>query len=278
MSAKKPIPVKQVTRTEMQADKNWWTQPGNLAVIAILGLVTLIAIYAATQLLGPADETADELREDAPVAAAPVNTGSSAVLTGNIPDPTGTTPTGKPQWSAPFPMLIDPSLDYYATFQTSKGPIEIDLFEDQAPVTVNNFIVLAESNFYDGLSFHRVLPNFMAQGGDPLGTGTGGPGYQFEDEFSPELRHDAPGTLSMANSGPGTNGSQFFITFGPTPHLDAYDEAGQLKPCGTANVSCHAVFGRVTTGLETALALNPIDPQAGGGTPDMIESVTISTR
>jgi len=116
-----------------------------------------------------------------------------------------------------------------AAFTTNKGEIRIELFADKTPKTVANFEKLAGEGFYDGLAFHRVIDNFMVQGGCPQGTGTGGPGYSFEDEFDPELRHDAPGILSMANSGPNTNGSQFFITHGPQPHLDGK----------------HTVFGRV---------------------------------
>ena len=107
-----------------------------------------------------------------------------------------------------------------AAIETSKGTINLTLFPEKTPVTVANFVNLAQKNFYDGLSFHRVIANFMVQGGCPLGTGTCGPGYSFEDEFDAALKHDAPGKLSMANSGPGTNGSQFFITHIPTPHLD----------------------------------------------------------
>lgn len=111
-------------------------------------------------------------------------------------------------------------MDISATIETSKGTINVDLFPDQAPVTVANFVNLVLNHFYDGLSFHRVIDQFMIQGGCPLGTGTGNPGYRFEDEFDASLRHDKPGRLSMANAGPGTNGSQFFITHVPTPHLD----------------------------------------------------------
>jgi len=110
--------------------------------------------------------------------------------------------------------------DLTATFQTSKGPIHVRLFADKTPVTVANFVNLAQRGFYDGLNFHRVIGDFMIQGGCPLGTGTGGPGYKFGDECRPDLKHDAPGKLSMANAGPGTNGSQFFITHVPTPWLD----------------------------------------------------------
>lgn len=106
------------------------------------------------------------------------------------------------------------------TITTSKGDIHLNLFADEAPITVASFVNLIQHGYYDGLVFHRVINNFMIQGGCPLGTGTGGPGYKFEDEFKPELRHDRPGILSMANAGPGTNGSQFFITHGPTAHLN----------------------------------------------------------
>ena len=116
-----------------------------------------------------------------------------------------------------------------ATMTTNKGEIRLELFDDKTPKTVANFEKLAGEGFYDGLSFHRVIDDFMVQGGCPQGTGTGGPGYQFEDEFHTELKHDTPGILSMANSGPNTNGSQFFITHVPTPWLDGK----------------HSVFGKV---------------------------------
>ncbi len=120
-------------------------------------------------------------------------------------------------------------MDITAKIETSKGTINLTMFPDQAPVTVANFANLAAKGYYDSLKFHRVIENFMIQGGCPLGTGTGGPGYQFEDEFDDSLRHSAPGKLSMANAGPGTNGSQFFITHTPTPHLD----------------NAHTIFGEV---------------------------------
>ena len=118
--------------------------------------------------------------------------------------------------------------------QTKRGSITIEMFEDEAPNTVANMISLIERGYYDGLNFHRVIPDFMIQGGCPNGTGTGGPGYDFDDECAQGRRHDSAGVLSMANSGPGTNGSQFFITHGPTPHLDGK----------------HTVFGKVTEGQE----------------------------
>ena len=118
-----------------------------------------------------------------------------------------------------------------AVIETNRGPINLDLFAEEAPVTVASFVNLSINNFYDGLKFHRVISNFMIQGGCPLGTGTGGPGYRFEDEFNKNLRHDGPGILSMANAGPGTNGSQFFITHLATPHLD----------------DAHTIFGKVVS-------------------------------
>ena len=139
-----------------------------------------------------------------------------------------------------------------AVMATSKGTIRLDLYPDQAPMTVANFVNSAQRGYYDGLNFHRVIADFMIQGGCPLGTGTGGPGYQFGDEFVPELRHDAPGKFSMANAGPGTNGSQFFITHVPTPWLD----------------DAHTIFGAVQSDADQDV----VNAIAQG---DSIESVTI---
>jgi len=131
----------------------------------------------------------------------------------------------------------------HAVIRTNKGDIRLELYPDETPLTVANFVNLAERGYYDGVTFHRVISNFMIQGGDPTGTGRGGPGYRFEDEFHPSLRHDGPGVLSMANAGPGTNGSQFFITHGPTPHLDGK----------------HTVFGRVVAGQDVVDAVRQGD-------------------
>lgn len=130
--------------------------------------------------------------------------------------------------------LSEASQEIQAVISTSKGDIKLRLFADKTPVTVANFVNLAKHGYYDGLQFHRVIPDFMIQGGCPHGTGTGGPGYRFEDECRPDLKHDAPGRLSMANAGPGTNGSQFFITHVPTPWLDGR----------------HTVFGEVLDGAD----------------------------
>jgi cyclophilin family peptidyl-prolyl cis-trans isomerase/predicted TPR repeat methyltransferase len=163
----------------------------------------------------------------------------------------------------PPPLTIDPSKSYQATIVTENGEIVIDLYADKAPNTVNSFVFLASQGFYDNTTFHRVLEGFMAQGGDPTGTGTGGPGYSFDDEFDPELRHDGPGVLSMANSGPNTNGSQFFITYDATPHLD----------------DRHTVFGRVVEGQDVLEALTPRDPQQAPNFPgDTIVTIRIEEK
>ncbi len=163
------------------------------------------------------------------------------------------------QYDAPPALTIDPEKSYTATFKTEKGDIVIELFADEVPNTVNNFVFLAREGFYDDTTFHRVIPDFMAQGGDPTGTGRGGPGYRFADEFHPSLRHDKPGILSMANAGPNTNGSQFFITHGPTPHLD----------------NRHAVFGQVTDGLDVLMSISVRDPQAARTPGDSIHTIEI---
>ena len=149
----------------------------------------------------------------------------------------------KKQWNSAPDMQIDPKKRYQAIMETDKGTIEIDLFPEHAPKTVNNFVFLGREGFYDGVTFHRVIPNFMIQGGDPTGTGRGGPGYKIEDEFKGNsLRHET-GVLSMANAGPNTNGSQFFITHAPQPHLDGR----------------HTVFGKVAKGQDVVDAIRQGD-------------------
>lgn len=157
------------------------------------------------------------------------------------------------QYDSPPEMQIDPSKKYTATIKTNKGDIELVLFADEAPVTVNNFVFLARDGYYDGITFHRVIADFMIQTGDPRGDGRGGPGYKFNDEATAlTLKHDSPGILSMANAGRNTNGSQFFITHVPTPHLNGK----------------HAVFGKVMGDSQTV-----VDQIRQG---DVMESVTIT--
>ena len=148
------------------------------------------------------------------------------------------------QWSTPPELTLDLKKRYTATFKTDKGDIVCSLHVAKVPRTVNNFVFLAREGFYDNTVFHRVITDFMAQGGDPTGTGMGGPRYKFKDEFDSSLRHNAPGILSMANAGPNTNGSQFFITHVPTPWLD----------------NKHAVFGQVIKGLDVLLSIPARDP------------------
>ena len=157
-------------------------------------------------------------------------------------------------------QVIDNDRRYRAVIETNKGDITVELFAQEAPRTVNNFVFLALNRFYDGILFHRVLEDFMAQTGDPTGTGRGGPGYSFDDEFADGLKHDSAGTLSMANAGPNSNGSQFFITFAATPWLDGR----------------HAIFGQVIDGKEVLDELQRIDPgRPGTAKPDRIERVTV---
>ncbi len=167
------------------------------------------------------------------------------------------------QFSRPEDVLED-GKEYRAVIETNKGRMVLELHADKAPTTVNNFVFLARNGYYDGIVFHRVLEDFMAQTGDPTGTGTGGPGYEFGDEFDPTLSHQGKGILSMANAGPGTNGSQFFITFVDTPWLDGR----------------HSVFGRVVEGEEVLDKLQRIDPgrRSPGVEPDRMERVEVYAR
>ena len=157
------------------------------------------------------------------------------------------------QWKSPPEMAIDAEKSYTATIQTSKGNIVLELSPEYAPLTVNNFVFLAQEGFYDGLNFHRVISNFMIQGGCPLGLGSGGPGYKFRDEFDGNPLIHERGVISMANAGPGTNGSQFFITHGPQPHLN----------------NRHTVFGKVTEGMDVVDAIRQ---------GDTMKSVTITEK
>ena len=214
----------------------------------ILATVTLVALLlvSGAWLTRQADARA---QEEAEAQAAEAQEEAEAAL--NIP--------GRPEGYTLVPFLtekpkrefeqadgvLDEGTDYQTIIETNKGVIRIDLYEERAPATVNNFVFLARNHYYDGVVFHRVLEDFMAQTGDPTGTGTGGPGYQFDNEVSPELTHDQRGVVSMANAGPDTNGSQFFITFGPTPQLDGG----------------YSVFGQVVEGDEVLSDITRIDPQ-----------------
>jgi cyclophilin family peptidyl-prolyl cis-trans isomerase len=224
--ARKPAPPN--TWQRLRANRPLFYGLAALAVLLVVGLV-----WGGTRLLG---------RRNTPAA--------------------GPTPGAAFSWSAPPEMSIDPSKRYSATIVTDKGEITLDLFAAQAPKTVNNFVFLARQGYYDGVTFHRVIEGFMAQTGDRTGTGGGGPGYRFEDEIHPDLKHDGPGVLSMANSGPNTNGSQFFITYDAQPHLDGK----------------HTIFGRVTAGMEVVESLTLRDPLKNPDAPpgDVIRTIRIT--
>jgi cyclophilin family peptidyl-prolyl cis-trans isomerase/protein-disulfide isomerase len=161
-------------------------------------------------------------------------------------------------------MAIDPAKEYVATLETDKGDVSILLYPELAPIAVNSFVFLARQGWFDGIPFHRVIPGFVAQTGDPSGTGFGGPGYVFDNETDPDVKFDRAGLVGMANSGPNSNGSQFFITFGPQPNLDGG----------------YTIFGEVVSGMEVVESLAPQNPSAGPSEiePDLIQRVTIEER
>lgn len=168
------------------------------------------------------------------------------------------------QFSDCPPLTVDPTKQYLATIKTEKGDIQLELFAEQSPLAVNNFIYLANQGWYEGVTFHRVLPGFVAQAGDPTGSGFGGPGYAFDNETSPDLKFDSEGILAMANAGAGSNGSQFFITYAPAPQLDGG----------------YTIFGRVISGMDVLKSLAPRDPTTAADLPpgDQIISITIEEK
>ena len=216
-------------------------------VIAII--LALLALMACVLQTPEAEET--------PVPETPVPAATTAPATGTSQTATATpafTPAAtsrisgaRASYSSPPAMILDPESDYVANFRTNQGNFTVKLFATQTPVTVNNFVFLAQQSFYDGLIFHRVIENFMIQGGDPTGTGGGGPGYQFQDEIVAGLVFDSPGKLAMANAGPGTNGSQFFITVAATDWLNGN----------------HTIFGEVTEGQNVVNSISRVATARG---------------
>ena len=171
---------------------------------------------------------------------------------------------GERQFAECPPMTIDPDRQYFATLETEKGQVVLQLYPDKAPFAVNSFVFLARQGWFDNITFHRVLPGFVAQTGDPSGTGQGNPGYMFNNEIDPTLKFDQAGIVGMANSGPDTNGSQFFITYAPAPNLNG----------------SYTVFGRVLSGMDVLEQLTPRDPQPGANLPpgDKLIKVTIEEK
>lgn len=219
--------------------------------IRIIAGVTLLAAAAIIIYIIVQAQSAEE--------ESPSMTEGAGVLMESDRPLAGISPAERNAYYDAYPdMMIDPQTDYEALIQTNKGDMRVRLFAEEAPLTVNNFVYLANQGFYDGLTFHRVIEDFMAQGGDPTGQGAGGPGYQFQDETNNGLTFDRPGLLAMANAGPGTNGSQFFITFVPTSWLNGN----------------HTIFGEVIEGSEVLSQLTRRQP--GAATPgDTIERVEI---
>ena len=209
----------------------------------MIALLFALMLFMGCVLQTPGAETDPTPQQTQPAATgeAPASTGTPQ-STSEVPTPTivSARQAARAQYSSPPAMILDPSANYAADFRTTLGNFRIELLSTQAPVTVNNFVFLAQQGFYDGLTFHRVIENFMIQGGDPTGTGGGGPGYQFEDEIVPGLVFDTPGKLAMANSGADTNGSQFFITTVPTDWLNGR----------------HTIFGMVIDGQSVVDAIS----------------------
>ncbi len=236
----------------MRAGFRFLRQPLFAAIVLMLGL---------TIVLGACEPPEDEPRTASPTPQPTQTAGDASGSQQTVQEEIPTVTDRTNRWSEPPAMQIDSSKAYTATFETEAGNFVIELTADKTPLTVNNFVFLVREGYYDDTTFHRVLEGFMAQGGDPTGTGTGGPGYTITDEFDPTLRHDGPGVLSMANIGrPNTGGGQFFITFGPTPWLD----------------DAHAVFGRVTEGMDIVQKLRIRDPQSDPNPGTRLHSVTIT--
>jgi cyclophilin family peptidyl-prolyl cis-trans isomerase len=251
-ASKKPSSGKKTTSSAgkkgapAKTQKLWW-------IVGVAGIVILL-IVVLTLVLNQGKSATPEVTPEATSAA---DTSSSA-----NPDMPTNPASRNGMYSAAPPMTIDPAKTYIATIETEKGNIVVELYADKAPITVNNFVFLAREGFYDNTTFHRVIADFMAQAGDPTGIGTGGPGYQFTDEFDTGLTFDGPGVLAMANAGANTNGSQFFITFAATPWLD-----GQ-----------HTIFGKVISGMEVLYSISLRDPQTATTPGDLIKTIRIEEQ
>jgi len=217
-----------------------------------LSFVALAALLALPAAAGEAPKPDSKKKED--VAIQQID---QQIAKANVDKSNANWKTKLPK---PEKVAFDAKHKYYALMETTKGLIKIEFLPDVAPMHVTNFIYLSRLGFYDGLSFHRVITGFMAQGGCPLGTGTGGPGYQFAGEFSDSVKHTTGGLLSMANAGPGTDGSQFFLTFVPTQWLDGK----------------HTIFGKVVEGMDIVKKLEAVGSQSGKTSePLKIDKVTI---
>ena len=248
MANKKKIEERLKAQKAKQTERVIQWVGGGIIAVVIIGL-----IWFFVQGNGSSEDEIPPLQEFPTSVPAPTEDTSGAV---DIPQ------AESRQYDAYPEMTIDTTKTYLATFKMANGgEFTVELYADKAPRTVNNFVFLARDGYYDGTTFHRVLEGFMAQGGDPTGTGSGGPGYQFEDEINDDLVFDSEGILAMANAGPGTNGSQFFITYGPTEWLNGL----------------HTIFGRVSEGMDVVKGLTLRDPnQFPDYDGDAIETITIT--
>ena len=239
MANKKKIEQRMKAQKAKRTEKTIQWVGGGMLLLVVIGLIWVLVPGRSSNVV------------ESPVAQAPLDAPEAA---------NNSQPTVK-QYDAYPPMTIDGSKKYFATFKMAKGgEFTVELYPDKAPLTVNSFVFLARDGYFNGATFHRVLEGFMAQGGDPTGSGMGGPGYQFANEDS-DLRFDKPGVVAMANAGRDTNGSQFFITFGATPQLDGG----------------YTIFGQVTDGMDVVNGITRRDPQQNPSyTGDVIESITIT--
>jgi peptidylprolyl isomerase len=263
--------AKLAARRQAERDAHRRRRERTLAAIGAVILVVLL-VLAGTIVFGGDEATV--------ASPAPTVSPSSSPSAGPLPVACGAKApkdagVKKPTFDTPPPMTIDADKTYVATMKTSCGTIVIQLDATHAPIGVNSFVFLAKKGFYDGLTFHRIAPGFVIQGGDPQGTGSGGPGYLFENEVSPKLTFDSAGILAYANSGPDSNGSQFFITLAATPNLNPTSQAS------------YTIFGKVIDGLDVVKRIGEIpgtpNPQLPGenSVPTQtvyIDKVTISTR
>lgn len=245
--------------------------------LLLFSIVTIFLVLACSSEQDPAPKKLLSGQSEKDLSPIATVTKTFLPSTPSIPEPK---PASRKKYDSPPTMTIDPLKRYTATIVMEKGgEIVIELFPKEAPFTVNSFVFLARDGYYNGVTFHRVIPDFMAQGGDPTGTGNSGPGYEFDNELSPNRRHDSAGVLSMANrgvqNGRGTNGSQFFITLKETSFLDGYDADGTPKNCSARDVSCHTVFGKVVEGMDVVYKLSPRSPGTATTHGDAIEKIAI---
>jgi peptidylprolyl isomerase len=240
--------------------------PAILSALVVVAIFIVLGFVLASNRPGSgqsaAAPTTDAFSAAPTAAAAELPTAAAAAAT--APTPAAAPASQKKTYSAPPPMTIDPKKNYTATFTTPRGDFVVKLRPDLAPQTVNSFVFLARDGFFNGLTWHRVLPNFMAQGGDPTGTGTGGPGYTVPDEFTTQVKFDKPGLLAMANTGqPNSGGSQFFITTAAADYLDGK----------------YTIFGEVTQGQDIVNGIPLRDPEQNPTTPgEQIVKITIDEK